>query len=268
MKAPGFLDAGRIDALGRLASPVHRLDARAKILATAVFVVVVMSWPRHEVSALLPMFAFPWLIGARAGLPAAFLLRKILLAAPFAVAVAIANPIFDREPVTVAGSWQVAGGWVSFVSILLRFTLTVWAALVLVATTGMHPLCAGLERLGMPRLFATQLLFLHRYLFLIADEGFRLRRAVNLRGTAKIGLGVYSSLLGRWLLRAMDRATRVHQAMLTRGFDGQVRVLSRTNPGPRDFLFALGWTAFFALARSFNLAELASRLIFPNAHGP
>lgn len=261
MKAPAFLEAGRMDALGRLDSPVHRLDARAKILATAVFVATVMSWPRHELSALLPMFAFPWLTGARAGLPAGFLLRKVLLAAPFAVAVAIGNPLFDRSPVTVAGSWQVAGGWLSFVSVLLRFALTVWAALVLVASTGMHPLCAGMERLGMPRVFATQVLFLHRYLFLVAEEGFRLRRAVALRGAAGIGLATYSSLLGRWLLRAMDRANRVHQAMLARGFDGQVRVLGGGRPGPRDFAFTLGWSAFFLAARRWNLAESLARLL-------
>jgi cobalt/nickel transport system permease protein len=259
MNAPSWLEAGRMDALGRLDSPVHRLDPRAKILATAVFVAVVMSWPRHATSALLPMFAFPWLTGARAGLPTGFLLRKALFAAPFALAVAIGNPLFDRSPVTVAGNWQIAGGWLSFVSILLRFALTVWSALVLVASTGIHPLCAGMERLGMPPVFATQILFLHRYLFLIADEGFRLRRAVALRGAERIGPKVYSSLLGRWLLRAMDRAGRIHRAMLARGFDGQVRVLPGGRPGPRDFAFALGWIAFFAVARNWNLAEALAR---------
>ena len=52
-------NAGRMDDLGRLDSGVHRLDARAKILATAVFLVAVMSFPRHEVSALMPLFLFP-----------------------------------------------------------------------------------------------------------------------------------------------------------------------------------------------------------------
>ncbi len=261
MKAPAFLEAGRMDELGRLDSPVHRLDPRSKILATAAFLLVVMSWPRHEVAALLPMFAFPWLTGARAGLPASFLLRKVLLAAPFAVAVAIGNPFFDRTPVPVGNGWTIAGGWLSFTSIMLRFVLTMGSALVLVATTGMHPLCAGLERLGMPRVLGTQLLFLHRYLFLIAEEGFRLRRAVALRGSDRLRFTAYASLLGRWLLRAIDRANRVHLAMLARGFDGQVRTSHQTRPGWRDAVFVAAWTAFFVVARWCDLTDLAGAVL-------
>lgn len=259
MKVPAFPEAGRMDALGRLDSPVHRLDARAKIITTAVFVVVVMSWPRHEVSALLPMFAFPWLSGARAGLPAGFLLRKVLIASPFAVLVAIANPLLDRAPHAVIAGHPIPGGWFSFASIVIRFVLTVWSALVLVASTGVHALCSGMEKLGMPRVFGTQVLFLCRYLFVITEEGLRLRRAVLARGGNTLRLAAYGSLLGGWLLRSMERATRVHHAMCARGFDGHVRVLRATRPGWRDGLFALGWILCFAAARHWNLAALTAR---------
>ena len=181
MSATAALEAGRMDDLGRLDSAVHRLDARAKILATGAFLVAVMSFPRHEVSALMPFLLFPAGMGLVAGLPAGYLLRKVAIASPFALMVGIANPFLDHSPAALVAGHVVTGGWLSFTSILVRFTLTVWAGLVLVATTGMHPLCAGLERLGMPRLFSTQILFLYRYLFVIAEEGHRLTRAARRR---------------------------------------------------------------------------------------
>ena len=77
--------------------------------------------------------------------------------------------------------FSVAGGWISFLSILLRFVLTVSAAIVLVAVTGIHSLCAALEKLGVPRALVTQLLVLYRYLFVLLDEAGRMDRARALR---------------------------------------------------------------------------------------
>ncbi len=144
----------------------------------------------------------------------------------------------------------------------MRFVLTVSAALVLVACTGMYRLAAALERLGVPQVFVMQLLFLYRYLFVVADEGARMRRAVALRagGRRAMSLRVYGSLVGRLLMRSMDRAQRVHRAMLARGFDGEVRLGARSRVRAADWAFLAGWAAWFAAARTWNLAALVGRL--------
>jgi len=56
---------------------------------------------------------------------------------------------------------------VSFLSIMLRFTLTVASALLLVATTGFNGVCLALDTLGAPKAFVVQLFFLYRYLFVL-----------------------------------------------------------------------------------------------------
>jgi cobalt/nickel transport system permease protein len=207
----------------------------------------------------MPMFAYPLLVGARAGLPAGFLLRKVLVASPFALLVAIGNPFFDRAPMAAVFGHGISGGWFSFASIMVRFVLTVWSALVLLASTGIHPLCSGMERLGMPRIFGNQVLFLHRYLFVIAEEGLRLHRAATVRGASTLRLVAYGSLLGQWLLRSMDRATRIHQAMRARGFDGQLHCFRRDRLGPPDILFVVAWSGFFFVARKWDLAVALAR---------
>ncbi len=62
-------------------------------------------------------------------------------------------------------------------------------------------------------------------------------------------LASYGPLVGHLLLRAFERAQRVHLAMTARGFDGELRSLRELRWTARDTRFVLGWCAFFALVR-------------------
>jgi cobalt/nickel transport system permease protein len=263
MAIADWIEIGRMDELGRLDTPAHRLDARAKAVATLAFIGVVMSFPRHALSALTPFFLYPVTFLSSGRIPARHILKKMLVAAPFALVIGIFNPLLDRQPVAAVGPFVITGGWISFASIMLRFVLTVGAALALVACTGMHRLGAGLEQLGVPRVFVVQLLFLYRYLFVVADEGVKMVRSVEIRsgGTRSLPPGVYGSMIGHLLLRSMARAERVYRAMVARGFDGEIRGLRRTSWRWTDWAFVVGWVAFFAAARTWNLADGLGRLL-------
>jgi cobalt/nickel transport system permease protein len=50
--------------------------------------------------------------------------------------IGIFNPLIDRDILISLEGIDISGGWVSFVSILIRFVLTVGAALTLIAVTG------------------------------------------------------------------------------------------------------------------------------------
>lgn len=262
MGAADWVNIARMDELGRMDTPAHRLDARAKALVTLVFVGVVMSFHRYALSALTPFLLYPVALISLGRIPVWHIVKRLLVAAPFVLVVGIFNPILDRQPVATIGSFVVTGGWVSFASIVFRFILTVGAALALIACTGMYRLGAGLEQLGMPRVFVVQLLFLYRYLFVIFDEAGKMLRSVQLRasGMRSLRLRVYASLVGHLLLRSMDRADRVYRAMVARGFDGQIRVLRRTDYRWSDVAFVCGCLAYFLAARLWNLADALGRL--------
>lgn len=256
MPLADWIQIGRMDDLARMDTPAHRLDARAKAIVTLAFVIVVMSFPRHEVSALVPFLLYPVILTSVGRIPARELFKKILVAAPFALVIGMFNPLMDRHPVVAMEPVVITGGWLSFASIMLRFVLTVWAALALVACTGMFRLAAGLEQLGIPRVFAVQLLFLYRYLFVVADEGSRMTRSVELRAGKKnaLRLRVYGSLIGHLLLRSMARAERVYRAMVSRGFDGDIRVMRQSSFRVSDWCFVCGCLACFIAGRMWNLA--------------
>lgn len=244
-----------MDTLATGGTPLHRLDPRAKLITTLAFIVAVVSFDKYTLSALIPFFVFPLVMIAGGGLPFAYLLRKVLVVAPFALFVGAFNPLLDREILFRLGGLGISGGWVSYLSILIRFGLTVTAALTLIALTGFNTVCLGLEKLAVPRPFVIQLLFLYRYIFVLTDEAARLVRARSLRVFEASGLGFkpFVSMVGHLLLRTLDRAQRVHLAMRCRGFEGQMPVLRPTHFGLPEVRHIALWVPLFVLMRVYNL---------------
>jgi len=258
-----LLDFKRLDLLATGDTAIHRLDPRAKVLATIVFVVMVVSFGKYEVTALVPFIIFPVVMVARGNLPISYIVKKIALLCPFALIVGMFNPIFDREVLLHLGPLAVTGGWISFASIIMRSILTVGAAIVLVGVTGFPGVCLALERIGMPRVFAVQLLFLYRYIFVLTDEGSRMERARKLRsfGQKKMDMKTFGPLVGHLLLRTWQRAERIHMAMLARGFTGEFHTRKTTNFGGREMLFLFGWSTLFIILRFQNLSRVMGSLV-------
>lgn len=250
-----IFDIGRMDTLAMGDSPLHRLDPRAKLVTTLVFIVTVVSFGKYEVSALIPFCIFPLVQISVGSLPLGYLLRKVLIVTPLALFIGIFNPLLDRDILVHLGSVHISGGWISFLSILLRFVLTVTAALTLVALTGFNTVCLALEKLGTPRAFVVQLLFLYRYIFVLIDEAARLARARALRTFESKGMGFkpFVSLLAQLLLRTLDRAQRVHLAMRCRGFAGHMPILRPMHFGLTEVRHLAFWLLIFTLLRLYNL---------------
>ncbi len=249
--------------LARMDTPVHRLDPRAKVLTTGVFILCVVSFDKYTIGPMLPFLIFPLAMLILAMLPPGYMLSRLLPAVPFVFFVAVFNPFLDRDIMARPFGVELSGGWISFTSILLRFFLTVLAAMILIATTGLYAICLALQRFHLPRPFLVQTLLLYRYIFILVEEALRLVRAYRLRATARRGIdfGAYKTLLGNLLLRSIDRAQNIHKAMLSRGFDGRVHLTTDLRFGPSDWAFVLGWSAFFLLARFVNLPLALGQVI-------
>jgi cobalt/nickel transport system permease protein len=256
-------DLGRLDLLAENDTVIHRLDPRAKVLTTFIFIVFVISFDRYEIARLLPFFIFPALLIGIADLPFGFLFRKLILVSPFVLFIGSFNPFFDREILFQLGTFEISGGWLSFLSILLRFTLTVGACLLLIATTGFTAICMALGKLGAPRIFSVQLLLLYRYLFILTEESIRMIRAYTLRAFSKkrIRYPIFRQLLGNLLLRTMDRAQRIHMAMLSRAFSGDIRIARQFNFKTAEVIYLSGCILMFTILRFINISEILGKLI-------
>jgi cobalt/nickel transport system permease protein len=258
-----LLDLGRLDQLASGDTVLHRLDSRAKVLVTIGFIVSVVSFGRYELSALVPLFIFPAVMIALGNLPASYLLKRVAVVAPFLLLVGLPNALFDRAAVLPLGPLAITSGWISCLSILVRGTLTVSAGLILVALTGLPAICNALEKLGVPRAVTVQLLFLYRYLFVLAEEGRQASRARELRSLGNKGRGIasYATLLGHLLMRTWQRAERIHMAMLARGFNGRFAARADTAFGVGEFAFVAGWCLLFIVLRHHNFSQSLGSLL-------
>lgn len=258
-----FLELGYMDILSGKDTPVHRIDPRAKLLTTIIFIIAVVSFNKYEISALIPFFIYPAVMIGLGGLPFYYLFRKLLIVAPFAVMIGIFNPLLDSGILIKTGLFPISGGWISFFSIMIKFTLTAGSVLILIACTGFNSVCMALEKMGAPRIFAVQLLFLYRYIFVLIEEASRMTNARALRSFNGKGkeIKVFGYLTGQLLLRTIDRAQRIHLAMLCRGFDGEIRVNRRLEAGFREVIFTVGWSAFFVAMRFYNIPLIVGRLL-------
>ncbi len=170
-----------MERTARMQSPLHRTDARSKLLVTVVFLVTMLSVPLCRLPELLLFFVFPIVACAMGGLSYGTIFRRSLVVLPFVVFIGVFNLFYDREPVFRIGTLAVTAGWVSFLSIVLRGLLSVQALLVLIGSTGYYGLCRSMQRLGVPAVFTTQLLFVYRYLYVLIEEAAAMQQARDAR---------------------------------------------------------------------------------------
>jgi cobalt/nickel transport system permease protein len=256
-----YFDFGRLDRLSYRDTFVHRLDPRVKVIATMLFLFTVISFPKYETAGLVPFFLFPVLLATIGEIPVRFILRKVLLVSPFAIMIGVLNPFLDTATIAVISGIPISAGTVSFLSILLKFALTVSAALLLIATTSFPGVCHALRRLGLPSLFVSQLLFLYRYIFVLMEEAMRITRAREMRsvGSRGAGIRVVARLIGTLFVRTVDRAERIYQAMLSRGFQGDIPSLKRARVGAADLAWLAAMVTFLAVFRFFRITEEIGR---------
>jgi cobalt/nickel transport system permease protein len=139
---------------------------------------------------------------------------------------------------------------------MLRFVLTVGAALILIATTSFPGICNALERLKVPRLFVVQLMLLYRFVFVLTEQALRIVRARSMRsfGEKRPGLKGFVQMVGLLFLRTLGRAERVYLAMCNRGFDGEVRTMKRLRFTSRDAVFLSLCVFLFVVFRFYDVS--------------
>ena len=223
-------------------SVVHRLSPQCKLLATFLFVLVVVSTPRE---------AF-WAFGVEAGMlggtalvsrvPIATILRRLTFELPF-VAFAVLLPIVGRgERVDVVGvSLSVSGLWAAW-NILIKGTLGVAATALLTATTPIPSILHGLERLRLPKVFVAICAFMVRYADVVTGELHRMRVARESRGHDPRWIWqarAVASSAGALFIRSFERGERVYLAMLSRGYDSSMPLLQHHRASRAEWAIAL-----------------------------
>ena len=223
-------------------SPVHRLPAEVKIVAAFLGVVCVVATPREAFPVFggyLLLLVTVWTV---ARIPATWIARRSVIEAPFVV-LAVLLPITGGAPyIEWLGMTLSEPGLLGAWNILVKGTLGVLTSLTLAATTPLRELLFGLQRLHAPALVVTIATLMLRYVDVIVDEARRMRLARISRGHDPRFLwqaGATARGVGSLFVRSYERGERVHLAMLSRGWTGQMPQLSDARTTRRQWLAGL-----------------------------
>ena len=210
-------------------SPVHRLPAEVKIVSAFLGVVCVVATPREAFGVFGGYLLLLTAVWAAARIPPGWMARRALIEAPFVV-LAVLLPFTGGEPtLTWFGVTLSEPGLLGAWNILVKGTLGVLTSLTLAATTPLRELLLGLQRLRAPAMMITIATLMLRYVDVIAGEASRMRLARISRGHDPRFLwqaGATARGVGSLFVRSYERGERVHLAMLSRGWTGEMPRLS------------------------------------------
>jgi cobalt/nickel transport system permease protein len=231
-------------------TPVHRLDPAAKTVAALALVLATVLVGRDHFLPLVPIAVVLAVYHAIGRTPIRYTLRHMAAISPFALAIVVLFPVLEPGRVVASipvGGWTIsitAEGLMKAGHLLAGFVLASWATLLLLATTRFQDVLVGLARLHVPRVFVIQLAFLYRYLWVMMDEGMRLRQARAARdggaGPWRVRFQSNVGVVGVLFLRTYDRAERIYWAMAARGFDGTLRAPASSRMHRADWVVAGG----------------------------
>jgi len=202
-------------------TPVHRLDARVKILVFGALILATATTPAAAWWALAGYGAVLCCLIGVARIPPLYVLTRWLMILPFVLVAAASAPFLEGGRALWSGSvlglrLSVSEGGLSVaLNAIVRATFSVVALITFVSVTPMESLLDGLRRLRLPAVLVVLTGFAYRYLFLLVDEAHRLKTA---RDSRSFGGGPLAHMrsLGRMiaslLVRSCERAERGYDA--------------------------------------------------------
>lgn len=242
-------------------SPIHLLDARAKLVATVGFMLAVVFTPLDAARSFVLYAAYLLAVVLISRVPVAYIMKRMLIVLPFVAMVAVFIPFFKDgtvvRTVSVLG-WNLTitrEGLDTLLQVAVKSGLCTASAVVLMATTDFAALIQAMEGLKLPRLFSMIMAFMYRYLFLFLDELEVMQRAKSSRscgGSRWLNLKATANMAGMLFIRAYERGEAVYLAMCSRGFDGRIRTMQRPRLAARDIVFLAVSLAFMLGARFAN----------------
>ena len=229
-------------------SPLHRLDARVKILAafTAIIAMVAVPYSPAVYPAGAVFILFFSVLWGLSGLPPRIYLQRLALILPLWGAIIffqifLKNPYYPEfHPVlTLLPGIHVYAESVEFALILLlKFVVSVSFIILLSSTTRMQDLLEGASRMGLPPEFSLTLGMMIRYLFVF---GYMFRKIQHSLATRcfdpfdrrlpyRYRLREMGYTIGTFFVRSYEQGERTYTAMLCRGYGRHSHVFVAKKP--------------------------------------
>ena len=200
-----------LDTYAHVDSPIHRLPAWGKLWGAVALIVALVVIPPSLVPRPILFVAaafFLLMVAAASNVPGLYLAKRMIFLEPFVLGIAVLA-LFQPN------------GKVLFATLVARNTLCILTVVLLANTTPFSDLMRELKRMHMPSLLVTTIALMYRYLYVLKDEGDRMRVARASRTFTADKSRAWRStatVIAQLFIRATDRAERIYHAMCSRGW--------------------------------------------------
>ncbi len=220
---------------------VARLDARTRLLGALVLVMTVVAL--NSVPAVLAALGVALVLVWLAGLPMSDLRHRLLHVEAFMIGLLVLLPFtVPGRPLWGFGPLTASEEGVSrALMVVLKVNASVLVVFALLAPVEPVRLGHAMARLGVPQKLVHLFLFAVRYLHVLRAETGRLIDAMRVRAfvprSSRHGWRTLGNLIGMMVVRSVERAERVSEAMRCRGFAGRLPLLATESAARADYLF-------------------------------
>ena len=230
-------------------SIIHRLNTAVKLIFTVVFVCLLVSVPKYDISKSIAMCIPIIMLYIVSDISILKILKKIWIVLPFCIFMCLGNIVFVTD---------ITYGILSAIVLIIKVIFSVLSTNLLIMTSGMEKICGSLSKMHFPNIFVTQILLTYRYIFVLLREVHTLKDAYSLRAPKDRGLNikVWGTLVGQLLLRSIDRANELYNSMVLRGFRGAVTYSKRETVGIIDLIFILIMSVMLYILRFTDIVNI------------
>ena len=254
----GFLEEAFIsESFSRRSGLLQSLDPRAKLIS--ILAVVFATSLIGDLRLLIFVYSLTLLFSYLSKIDVWFFIKRVWLFIPiFAGIIAIPmifNIFFPGDPLvrlvhfgagshlgpfSLPESIFITRQGVNAATIFtIRVATCVSAVVLLFLTTPQQILFKSLRTVRVPKLYVLTLEMTYRYIFLLMDlvrEMYVAKKARTIKAMGMLDEQKWvGGRIGYTLIRSLDMSEKVHMAMMSRGYNGDVRIMQEFKMRNRDY---------------------------------
>jgi cobalt/nickel transport system permease protein len=208
---------------------VGRIDPRAKLILFISFILVVLILPSYNLISLVALGLILALLIFISGLPGSKIVKAILKIYPMILIMSFLQILTIHT-----GNYLYSGigilaisedFWIHIAGFQIKTIVILGASLFLVSSTPMKLFLTSLEKLRAPGWVVAITFFIYHFVFILIQEITRLQIAYQSRYVklpVMKRVKVRTRILAVFLTRIFERNDRLYNALISRGFNGDI----------------------------------------------
>ena len=251
-------DAFVTESFSRRRGLLQSLDPRAKLISILALIVATSTVGNLRI--LVFAYLFFLLVAFLSKIEIGFFIKRVWLFIPifsgFLVLPLVFNVFFPGDPliqlihlgpgahlgpIPLPESIYITKQGVNAATIfMMRVATCVSAIVLLFLTTPQQMLFKSLRSVGIPKLYVLTLSMAYRYIFVLTElvsEMYVAKKARTIKARGMFDEQKWvGGRIGYTLIRSLDMSEKVHMAMMSRGYNGEVRIIQEFKMRNRDYV--------------------------------